>query len=145
MYSKEKLLEMLSNKKASVRYEACEWIRVSQESSSDIVFALKKATHDPDIEVAERAIHALQADIHHQMAIKIGIVEPDQIQQDIQTNLPVQKESGLHEFMNAVTLVLGLITIFLFAYDDTREFAFVTLFSMVFSYLFQHAARERKL
>ena len=77
MYSKEKLLEMLSSKKASVRYEACEWIRVSQESSPEIVMALEKATNDLDKEVAERANLALQADIHHQLAIKMGIVEPD--------------------------------------------------------------------
>jgi tetratricopeptide (TPR) repeat protein len=77
MYSKEKLLEMLSSEKSSTRYEACEWIRVSQESSPEIINALEKASHDLDKEVAERAILALQADVHHQMAIKIGIIEPD--------------------------------------------------------------------
>jgi hypothetical protein len=77
MYSKEKLLEMLSSEKSSTRYEACEWIRVSQESSPEIINALEKASHDLDKEVAERAILALQADVHHQMAIKMGIIEPD--------------------------------------------------------------------
>jgi len=77
MYSKEKLLQMLSSKKASVRYDACEWIRVNQESSPEIVNALVKATHDSDNEVADRANLALQADIHHKMAIKMGMIEPD--------------------------------------------------------------------
>ena len=79
MYSKEKLLELLSSKKTSIRYDACEWIRVSQESSLEIVTALEKATHDEDKEVAERAAYALQADIHHQMAIEKGIIKPDVI------------------------------------------------------------------
>jgi hypothetical protein len=79
MYSKEKLLEMLSSEKASTRYDACEWIRVSQESSLEIVTAVEKATHDEDKEVAERAAYALQADIHQQMAIEKGIIKPDVI------------------------------------------------------------------
>lgn len=77
MYTNEKLLEMLKSKKTSVRYEACEWIRVSQESSSEIVIAIEKATHDVDKEVAQRAELALQADVHHQMAINMGMIEPD--------------------------------------------------------------------
>jgi hypothetical protein len=79
VYTNEKLLQMLSSKKVSVRYDACEWIRVSQESSPEIVNALQKATHDDDKEVAERATYALQADVHHQMAIKMGIIKPDVI------------------------------------------------------------------
>ena len=70
MYSKEKLLEMLSSEKASTRYDACEWIRVSQESSPEIVTALDKATHDEDKEVAERAAYALQVVVHLRIAIK---------------------------------------------------------------------------
>jgi tetratricopeptide (TPR) repeat protein len=77
MYTKAKLLEMLASDKSSVRYDACEWIRVSQESSPEIINALVKASHDQDKEVAERANLTLQADIHHQMAIKMGIVELD--------------------------------------------------------------------
>jgi tetratricopeptide (TPR) repeat protein len=76
MYSKEKLLEMLASEKTSIRYEAIEWIRVSQESSPELVRALENATHDVDKEVAERANLALQAEVHHQMAIKMGIIEP---------------------------------------------------------------------
>jgi len=77
VYTTEKLLEMLTTKKASVRYDACEWIRVRQQSSPEIVQALERATYDEDKEVAERAKYALQADVHHQMAIKMGIIKPD--------------------------------------------------------------------
>jgi hypothetical protein len=82
MYSKDKLLEKLSSKKASVRYETCEWIRVSQESSPMIIKALEKATQDEDKDVAERAITALKADVHHQMAIKMGMIEPEKTEEN---------------------------------------------------------------
>jgi hypothetical protein len=77
MYSKEKLLEMLISKKASRRYDACEWLRVSQESSPEIIHALEKASRDPNKDVSERANLALKSDIHHQMAIQIGMIKPD--------------------------------------------------------------------
>lgn len=63
---------MLKSKKASVRYEACEWIRISQESSPEIVAAHEKANHNDHQEMADRAKLALQVDIHHQMEIKWG-------------------------------------------------------------------------
>jgi predicted Zn-ribbon and HTH transcriptional regulator len=78
MYSTEKLLEMLKSEKSSIRYEACEWLRVSQESSPEIVAALEKATHDADNDVAERAKLALHAELHHQMGMKMGIIEPEE-------------------------------------------------------------------
>jgi len=77
MHTKEKLLEMLSSKKASERYEACERLRASKESSPEIVTALEKATHDEDKDIAERAKLALQADVHHQMTMIMGMSEPD--------------------------------------------------------------------
>jgi hypothetical protein len=103
MYSKEKLLEMLSSEKASTRYDACEWLWVSQESSPEIVTALEKATHDLDKEVAEIAKLALQTDVHHQMAIKIGIVEPTNLKiRNIQQvrDQPSVIEPTHHKFMN---------------------------------------------
>lgn len=78
MYSKQKLLEMITSQKASVRYDACEWMRVSRESSPEMVKALDRATYDLDKQVAERARYALQADVHHQMAIKLGIIKPEE-------------------------------------------------------------------
>jgi len=77
MYTTEKLLKMITSHKASVRYDACEWIRVRQESSPELVRALERATYDDDKEVAERAKYALQADVHHQVAIELGIIKPD--------------------------------------------------------------------
>jgi hypothetical protein len=94
MYSKEKLLEMLSSNKASVREDACEWIRISQESSPEIVTALEKVTHDENIYVAKLANAALSADIHHQMAITMGIIKPDKLEvENIQTNLTKELSS----------------------------------------------------
>lgn len=80
MYSKEELLEMLSSSQPSVRYEACEALRISEESSPEIINALEMASHDLDKDVAARAKLALQTDVHHQMAIKMGIVEPEEIE-----------------------------------------------------------------
>ena len=119
MYSKEKLLEMLSSEKASTRYDACEWLRVSQESSPEIVIALEKATHDDDKEIAERAAYALQADIHHQMAIKMGIVEPDyngnEDNEIMETSVVVDqtqdKEKGLAWVSIAFYLIIGIILV----------------------------------
>jgi hypothetical protein len=96
MYSKEKLLEMLSSEKASTRYDACEWIRVSQESSPRIIKALEKATHDEDKEVAESANLALQADIHHQMATKMGIIEPNKIPENNSIHSNIDQSSSSH-------------------------------------------------
>jgi hypothetical protein len=79
MYSKGKLLQMITSEKASTRYDACEWLRISPESSPAIVYALQNATHDLDPEVAERAKLAMQADVHHQMAIQMGLIPPDPV------------------------------------------------------------------
>ncbi len=78
MYSTPKLLEMIASDKSSIRYEACEWLRVSQESCPEIIYALQKASHDPDTEVAGRAAYALQADIHHSLAVQLGLAAPDE-------------------------------------------------------------------
>jgi hypothetical protein len=88
MYSEEKLLKMLSSNKTSMRYEACEWLRVRQESSPEIVAALEKATNDADNDVAERAKLALYADVHHQMAMKTEILPSEEI---VYENNPSQK------------------------------------------------------
>jgi hypothetical protein len=79
MYSKDKLLQMIVSDKASTRYDACEWLRIRQESSPEIIYALQQATHDLDPEVAKRASLALQAEVHHQMAIQMGLIPPDPV------------------------------------------------------------------
>ena len=78
MYSTEKLLAMLTDKKASRRYDACEWLRISQTSSPEVIRALQKAALDEDQEVAIRAKLALEAEAHHRMMLKMGLVEPDE-------------------------------------------------------------------
>jgi hypothetical protein len=78
MYSAQKLLEMIDSERSSSRYDACEWLRVSQASSPEIIYALQKATHDSDPEVANRATYALQADVHHHQAVQMGLATPDE-------------------------------------------------------------------
>ena len=75
MYSKEKLLDMIVSSNPSTRYDACEWLRISQASSPEMVYALQKAAIDENNEVATRAQMALQADAHHKMAIKMGLIQ----------------------------------------------------------------------
>jgi hypothetical protein len=65
MYSQEQLLKMLSSSQSSLRYDACEDIRINQESSPEIIAALEKAILDLDPNVAERAKLALLAALHH--------------------------------------------------------------------------------
>ena len=77
MYSTQKLLEMLISEKSSTRYDACEWLRISPESSPEIIYALRKALNDPQPEVAYRAAYALQADIHHRQSVKMGLEMTD--------------------------------------------------------------------
>ncbi len=79
MYSQQQLLEMITSDKPSQRYDACEWIRISQESCPDYIYALQKASHDENVEVASRAALALQADVHHDLAVKLGLVKPDPV------------------------------------------------------------------
>ena len=78
MYSIEKLLEMITSKRSSVRYEACEWLRIRQESSDEIIYALQKAAYDTDPEVIARAALALQSDVHHQQMMHMGLIQPDE-------------------------------------------------------------------
>jgi hypothetical protein len=78
MYSTQKLLEMINIDKSSNRYDACEWLPVSQESCPEIIYALQKASHDADPEVASRATYALQADVHHHLAVQLGLASPDE-------------------------------------------------------------------
>ena len=130
LYSKEKLLEMLSSKKASVRYEACEWIRVSQESSPRIIKALEKVSRDSDEEVAERATLALQADVHHQMAVKMGMIEPDKtgeneyvLSRDIYDRNTELKHSGLGiaSFGISILPLLSCIYFIFFEEGDIQD------------------------
>jgi hypothetical protein len=116
MYSNKKLLDMLSSEKASTRYDACEWLRVRQESSPEIVRALQRATYDENKEVAERAKYALEADTHHRMAVKMGIAKPEMIDSDQNyplenTNPIITRKSQEKDPYWRLFIAIGIITI----------------------------------
>ena len=77
MYSNDELLQMISSDDPTLRYKACSELILSESSSPEIINALTKALHDKDEDVAGRARVALRADIHHQMAIQMGISEAE--------------------------------------------------------------------
>lgn len=111
MYSQEQLLEMLSSDHPSVRYEACEELRVRQESSPEIINALVKAIHDEESWVEESAKLALQADAHHQMAIKLGIITPDKmVRENDPSDLPTapKYQENHPEYQEQSTQTIGL-------------------------------------
>lgn len=72
----DKYLKMLKSPKASVRYDACEELRVVTESSPEIILALIEATQDENKDVAERARQAFSLEVHQQMAFQVGIDLP---------------------------------------------------------------------
>ncbi|NJD59362.1 MAG: hypothetical protein C3F13_07200 [Anaerolineales bacterium] len=82
MNSKEKLLEMLASDDGTERYGACELLRVSEESSPEIVHALMNALHDRDEDVVGKARAALKADVHHQMAINLGLIKEEKVESE---------------------------------------------------------------
>ena len=55
------LIAMLTSPRATVRYDACELIRLAPAISPETVAALENALHDPDHGVAERAEAALRS------------------------------------------------------------------------------------
>ena len=59
MANNDKLLKMLASPKASVRYEACELLRVSPSISETAMAALEKVADDPDPSVREAAQNTL--------------------------------------------------------------------------------------
>jgi hypothetical protein len=115
MDSNKKLLEMLSSEKASTRYDACEWLRVSQESSPEIIHALEKASRDPNKDVSERANIALKSDVHHQMAIQIGMIKP--VHTYTEGELSTILEKGAKLILDCVQGGISIET-FLFEYDS---------------------------
>jgi hypothetical protein len=60
MDEETRLLEMLKSPKASVRYEACELLRVQSSISAQALSALEHALEDPNISVQDSASSALR-------------------------------------------------------------------------------------
>ena len=54
----EKLIEMLKSPKASIRYEACEYLRVEPVLTDKAMQALDNVLNDPDPDVADAAQRA---------------------------------------------------------------------------------------
>jgi hypothetical protein len=69
MYSKAKLLKILSRDQPSMRYDTCEYINAIQESSPERVAALEKTILDLDPKVAERAKQALVVGLKKSIAL----------------------------------------------------------------------------
>ena len=104
MLPKEKLLEMLSGVSSSLyRLNACQLLQSSPDSSPEIVEALIKASHDPDEEVAHAAINALNAEVHRQMALKMGL----SLELDIPTDYHEKNTSFARlQILQAITFFL---------------------------------------
>jgi hypothetical protein len=68
----DKYLNMLKSPKSSIRYDACEELRVATESSPEVILALEEATRDENKDVAERARLALAAEVHQHLLIIMG-------------------------------------------------------------------------
>ncbi len=115
MYSNEKLLEMLKSEKSSVRYEACKRLQTTKESSPEIIHALEKAGRDPNKHVAERANLALKSDVHHQMAIQLGMIKP--VHTYTEGELSTILKNGAKLILDCVQGYISFKT-FLFEYDS---------------------------
>lgn len=88
MDSQDKYLKMLESPKADTRYDACEQLRVSKESSEKVILALEKTLQDNNAEVADAAKRALKADVHQQMLNQMGrpvIRTEEEIQEEIES------------------------------------------------------------
>lgn len=72
MASLDKLIGQLGSPNADKRYDACEELRVSGESSEAVIDALERAAGDADPDVAERASAALDAEAHRAMRVRLG-------------------------------------------------------------------------
>jgi len=95
-------------------------MRVSQESSPKIYTTLEKAIHDEDKEVVARASLALHANVDHQMAIKMGIIEPGETESGAEGIL----DSGVEQVQSAcaeMAVSTGILELTLLRYEGTRR------------------------
>jgi hypothetical protein len=112
----DKYLNMLKSPKVSVRYDACEELRVATESSPEVIFALEEAAQDEDEYVAERARLALVADVHRPMARKMGrswVIS--EMEAQAQTEQEPEQSALKINRLAIISLVLGIVGIFLTA------------------------------
>lgn len=130
----DRILAQLESPNADKRFDACELLRVSNESSEAIVNALIKVMHDQNPDVADAAKRAFEANAHHQMAIKLGLIkgEPELISVDPNAtkrcpfcgeeilavavvckhcgrDLSPQKKSGLNPAIVILLVIIGIV------------------------------------
>jgi hypothetical protein len=101
----EKLITMLESPEASIRYEACEDLRVSPVLTSKAVNALVHTLNDPDADVADAAQRAL--------AFHAPKLEPDTAKSEVQKETIEEPRSNPNWTMIRVgigTLVSILVT-----------------------------------
>jgi hypothetical protein len=99
MSNLEKHLKMLESEKASVRYDACEELRVATESSPEIILALERAQNDKDAHVAERANAALN--VHLEREQRKGVL--------IDTDVSSSNNADTRSIFAIVSLIIGII------------------------------------
>ena len=106
MTDHDKYLTMLKSPNTTVRFDACEDLRVATESSPEVILALEEATKDENEGVAERAKQALGAEVHLRMARKMGRYPPiseTEIEPEIKQELE-QTDTLLNKKQNASKL-----------------------------------------
>jgi len=71
--SLDKYIQMLNSSKADTRFDGCEQLRVARESSEAAVLALEKVTQDKEKWVADAAKNALDAEVHQETLVRLGL------------------------------------------------------------------------
>jgi uncharacterized protein YbjQ (UPF0145 family) len=77
MSSLNKYIQMLSSPDINIRYEACEELRVGNESSEEAVIALERLLGDKDKDVVDAARRALNSDVHMKIITNLRHESPD--------------------------------------------------------------------
>jgi uncharacterized protein YbjQ (UPF0145 family) len=105
----DKLVEMLSSPNAGKRYDACEELRVTGESSVAAVTALEHALNDTDHEVAERAKRALIADVHRAVLLQLG-----------RPLLPTPEEIAARDNLENARALAGIVMVTTYSLDTAK-------------------------
>jgi uncharacterized protein YbjQ (UPF0145 family) len=105
----DKFLQMLNSPNASTRYDACEQLRIANESSEQIVIALEKSLEDKDPDVADAAMRALKAEIHQQILAKLGRATPKTEAEILNEKEAKTKEEEIKIFANIVMVTTPML------------------------------------
>lgn len=102
----EHLLEMLNSRKASIRYEACEYLRVAPSLTSEVIQALNNACSDPDPDVAEAARRAFAA---HSPKIEAETVHTDEQNEAADKSRPNAGWTGVEAGIGGIVSILVIV------------------------------------